>query len=225
VATQVTTSTPYVAYFAISQKGGSKLVDCGLLDSWRCVSCSHLLASSCILLFLLELMKYTFSGCQQRQLVKRQINQSSEYHLCPRHQGTDWQSDVRLNPDIPAGPVNGGETNGLGRPTCSAWSCFSFIYMLVKGSGLAQYEATISVKLILVYVYFSCFLYSAVHVSHVPKLSYWKPCDDTWQCYGLALLTSRVDRYSVPTWKARWSCKEKCNIHIKLLVFTVTQNS
>lgn len=78
--------------------------------------------------------------------------------------------------------------------------------MLVKGPGLAQYEGTISVIIILVYVFFSCVLYNAVHVYHALILSfYWNPRGDISKCCVLALLTSRVDRYSVATWEARWS--------------------
>lgn len=62
---------------------------------------------------------------------------------------TDSHMSVRNVIYLPE-PVTGGETKDLSGPACSAWSCFSFIYMLVKGPVLAQYEATISVIIILV---------------------------------------------------------------------------
>ena len=108
----------------------------------------------------------------ERQGISRlRVNQSSEDHLYPVIRGlNESQMSVRIAIYL-AGSVTVGETDGLSMPACSTWSFFSLIYLLVKGPGLAQYEATISVKVILVYVYFKCFLYNAVHVSHVLILS------------------------------------------------------
>lgn len=155
----------------------------GPLDSCSCGSLSQLVASSFVVIFTaidkirtcFDFSKI-FSGHQLRQLVKRQVKFPRTFSVLVIRGLTESHMSVRASelryscPNV-AGPVTGGETKGLSGPTCSLWSSLSFMYLLVKGPGLAQYETTISVKIVLVYICFSCFLYNAVHVSHVLILS------------------------------------------------------